>query len=72
MPAATRNMAEVPGAERGKLLVELARQGHILEFKRPDPDSGANHQRQGRIQRLQPPDWKIGMSQLLQNLRGGA
>ena len=29
-------MAEVPRAERGKLLVELARQGHILKFKRPD------------------------------------
>lgn len=65
-------MAEVPGTERGELFVELARQGHILKFKRPDLDSGANHQRQGRIQRLQPTDWKIGMSQLLQDLCRGA
>ena len=68
-PTATRDMTEVPGAERRELLMELARQGHILQFKRPDLDGGANHQRQRRIQRLQPPDRKIGMRQLLQNLR---
>ena len=44
VPAATRDMTEDPRAERGELLVELARQGHILKFKRPNPNSGANHQ----------------------------
>ena len=41
---ATRDMTQIPGAERRELLVELARQGHILQFKRPDLNGGANHQ----------------------------
>ena len=70
-PTATRKVAQVPGAKRGKLALQAASERYILGFERPDLHSKALDQAQSGVEAVHSGNRQIGVQQFLNDLGGG-
>ena len=57
-----RQLAKIPGAQRGMPFVEISGEAHILVVQRPDFNPGTSGERQRRVERRPAVDGKIRMS----------